>query len=45
MRIGPGIYHYRDRPGVRVTIDTLRAQTRRPDHILVLDHASGVVHR
>lgn len=41
MRIGAGIYHYRHWPDVRVTIDTLVAQTRKPDHIVVMDHASG----
>jgi GT2 family glycosyltransferase len=40
MRIGAGIYHYRRWPGVRDTIDALVAQTRKPDHIVVLDHAS-----
>jgi len=41
MRIGAGVLHYRDWPEVRLTIDALLAQTRRPDHILVYDHASG----
>jgi GT2 family glycosyltransferase len=41
MRIGAGILHYRDWPGVCVTIDALLAQTRKPDHLLVFDHASG----
>jgi GT2 family glycosyltransferase len=41
MRIGAGVLHYRDWPGVRVTLDALLAQTRKPDHVLVFDHASG----
>jgi len=41
MRIGAGIYTYRHWPEVRVAIDALVAQTRRPDAIVVLDHASG----
>jgi GT2 family glycosyltransferase len=41
MKIGAGIYHYRSWPEVRPTIDTLLAQTREPDQIVVLDHASG----
>jgi GT2 family glycosyltransferase len=41
MRIGAGIYHYRHWPEVRTAIDSLLAQTRKPDEIVVLDHASG----
>ncbi len=41
MRIGAGIFHYRHWPGVRGTIDALLAQTRRPDAIVLYDHASG----
>jgi GT2 family glycosyltransferase len=41
MRIGAGILHYRDWPGVGEAIDALLAQTRQPDHLLVFDHASG----
>jgi GT2 family glycosyltransferase len=41
MRIGAGILHYRDWPGVGETLDALLAQTRKPDHLLVFDHASG----
>ncbi|MDQ3870684.1 MAG: glycosyltransferase family 2 protein [Chloroflexota bacterium] len=41
MRIGAGVFHYRYWPGVRETLDGLLAQTRKPDQILVFDHASG----
>jgi GT2 family glycosyltransferase len=41
MRIGAGIYHYRRWPDVRVPIDALVAQTRKPDQIVIFDHASG----
>jgi GT2 family glycosyltransferase len=41
MRIGAGVLHYRSWPGVRVTLDALLAQTRKPDHVLVYEHASG----
>jgi GT2 family glycosyltransferase len=41
MRIGAGILHYRDWPAVGETVDALLAQTRKPDHVLVFDHASG----
>lgn len=41
MRIGAGVFHYRYWPGVRDTLDGLLAQTRKPDEILVFDHASG----
>jgi GT2 family glycosyltransferase len=41
VRIGAGVLHYRHWPHVRRTLDRLLAQTRRPDHILVYDHASG----
>ncbi len=40
MRIGAGVLHYRDWPDVRHTLDALLVQTRRPDHLLVFDHAS-----
>jgi GT2 family glycosyltransferase len=41
MRIGAGVLHYRFWPEVRPTLDGLLAQTRRPDHLLVYEHASG----
>jgi GT2 family glycosyltransferase len=41
MRIGAGVLHYRAWPEVRAALDALLAQTRKPDHLLVLDHASG----
>jgi GT2 family glycosyltransferase len=41
MKIRAGILHYRFWPGVCSTIDTLLAQTRRPDEIVILEHASG----
>jgi GT2 family glycosyltransferase len=41
MRIGAGVLHYRCWPGVRVTLDALLAQTRKPDHVLIYEHASG----
>ncbi len=41
LRVGAGILHYRSWPEVRSTIDGLLAQTRQPDEIVVLDHASG----
>jgi GT2 family glycosyltransferase len=41
VKIRAGILHYRYWPGVSSTIDTVLAQTRRPDEIVVLDHASG----
>ena len=41
MRIGAGVFHYRFWPGVRSTIDGLLAQTRKPEVLLVFDHASG----
>lgn len=40
MRIGAGVLHYRSWPGVRTTIDALLAQSRQPDEMLVVDHAS-----
>jgi GT2 family glycosyltransferase len=41
MKITAGVLHYRNWPGVRPTLDTLREQSRPPDHIVVVDHASG----
>jgi GT2 family glycosyltransferase len=41
LTISAGILHYRFWPGVRETIDGLLAQSRLPDRILVVDHASG----
>lgn len=41
MKIGAGIYHYRRWPDVRGPIEALIAQTRKPDQIVVYDHASG----
>ena len=41
MLIGAGVFHYRYWPEVRGTLDSLLAQTRPPDEILVFDHASG----
>jgi GT2 family glycosyltransferase len=41
MQIGAGIYCYKAWPEVRATIDSLLAQTRKPDHVVVFDHASG----
>lgn len=41
MKIAAGVLHYRHWPGVRPTLDTLQAQTRPPDYIVLIDHASG----
>lgn len=41
MRVAAGILHFRYWPDVRRTIDALLAQSRPPDDILLLDHASG----
>jgi hypothetical protein len=41
LRIAAGVVHYRAWPEVRSTIDGLLAQTRRPDELVLLDHASG----
>jgi GT2 family glycosyltransferase len=41
LTIGAGVLHYRFWPGVRQTIDGLLAQTRAPDRIVLVDHASG----
>jgi GT2 family glycosyltransferase len=41
MKIAAGVLHYRHWPGVRATLDTLREQTRPPEHVVVIDHASG----
>jgi GT2 family glycosyltransferase len=41
MRVGAGILHYRGWPEVGPTIDGLLRQSRQPDEILVVDHASG----
>jgi GT2 family glycosyltransferase len=41
VRIAAGVLHYRFWPGIRDTLDGLHAQTRRPDEIVVVDHASG----
>ncbi len=41
MRIGVFVLHYRFWPQVRQTIDALLAQSRRPDHVLVVDNGSG----
>jgi GT2 family glycosyltransferase len=40
MRIAAGVLHYRFWPGIRETLDGLLAQTRRPDQVVVVDHAS-----
>jgi GT2 family glycosyltransferase len=41
LRIAAGVLHYRFWPDVRPTIDKLLEQSRPPDEIMVLDHASG----
>jgi GT2 family glycosyltransferase len=41
MRVATAVLHYRAWPDVRETLDALLAQTRRPDRIIVVDHASG----
>jgi GT2 family glycosyltransferase len=41
MRIVAGVLHYRFWPRVRETLDGLLAQTRQPDQVVVMDHASG----
>lgn len=41
MKVAAGVLHYRFWPDVRTTLDALLAQTRAPDAILVVDHASG----
>lgn len=41
LRIGAGLLHYRFWPGVRSTIDALLGQSRQPDVLFVIDHASG----
>jgi GT2 family glycosyltransferase len=40
-RIAAGVLHYRSWPEVRQTIDALLRQSRRPDEIVVIDHASS----
>lgn len=41
LRIGAGVLHYRYWPDVQTTIDALLAQSRPPDEIVLVDHASG----
>lgn len=41
LSIAAGVLHYRAWPAVRSTIDGLLAQTRQPDQVVVVDHASG----
>ena len=41
ITIAAGVLHYRNWPEVRETLDTLWTQTRPPDHVVVVDHASG----
>ncbi len=41
LRIAAGVLHYRYWPDVRETIDGLMAQTRTPDQVVIIDHASG----
>jgi rhamnopyranosyl-N-acetylglucosaminyl-diphospho-decaprenol beta-1,3/1,4-galactofuranosyltransferase len=41
MRVAAAILHYQHWPGVRETVDALLSQTRRPDHVLVIEHGSG----
>jgi GT2 family glycosyltransferase len=40
VRIAAGVLHYRFWPGVRETLDGLLTQTRQPDQVVVMDHAS-----
>ena len=41
MRIGAAVVHYRFWPRVRDTLDPLLAQTRPPDHVVVVENGSG----
>jgi rhamnopyranosyl-N-acetylglucosaminyl-diphospho-decaprenol beta-1,3/1,4-galactofuranosyltransferase len=41
MRVAAAVLHYQHWPGIRSTVDTLLSQTRRPDHVLVIEHGSG----
>ena len=41
LRIGTGVLHYQSWPTVRSTIDGVLTQTRPPDDIVIVDHASG----
>jgi rhamnopyranosyl-N-acetylglucosaminyl-diphospho-decaprenol beta-1,3/1,4-galactofuranosyltransferase len=41
MRVAAAVLHYQRWPGVRQTLDALLSQTRRPDHVLVIEHGSG----
>ncbi|MBW3591368.1 MAG: glycosyltransferase family 2 protein [Actinobacteria bacterium] len=41
MKIGAVILHYRFWPRIAKCLDALRAQSRLPDHILVVDNCSG----
>jgi rhamnopyranosyl-N-acetylglucosaminyl-diphospho-decaprenol beta-1,3/1,4-galactofuranosyltransferase len=40
MKIAAAILHYRNWPEVRGTIEGVLGQTRRPDEVIVIDHAS-----
>lgn len=40
MRIGAGVLHYNFWPGVRETLDSLLAQTRSPDVLVLVDNGS-----
>jgi GT2 family glycosyltransferase len=41
MNVAVGVLHYRNWPGIRPTLDAVLAQTRPPEELVVLDHASG----
>lgn len=41
MRVGAGVLHYQNVPGAKATLDALLAQTRPPDFVVVVEHASG----
>jgi GT2 family glycosyltransferase len=40
VKVAAGVLHYRGWPDVSATLDALLAQTRQPDRLLVIDHAS-----
>jgi GT2 family glycosyltransferase len=40
MNLAVGVLHYRNPQGLGTTMESVRAQTRQPEHLLIVDHAS-----